>query len=101
MNILDEINAKVTNLERTVLQLLERLNAPAPVAHEKITLKEAAIILKRSVDTVRRGCKAERWPHHRNGREIYFFRDELMAHLEKKPTTSASIARDMMAGKRN
>lgn len=102
MNILDELNAKVTALHHDVQELKTLLQGavPKPVPHERIGIREAAKILNRSVDTVRDGCKSGRYPHHKDGIHFMFFRDELAAYMNQQPTTAASLAKKAQQGSR-
>lgn len=98
MNILDEMNQRLLRMEQQFGEVLKKLDAQ-PVPHERMGLQQAAHMLGRSTDTVRRGCKADRYPHHRDGNRYIFFRDELQAYLDRQPTTAARIAEKAMAGK--
>lgn len=98
MNILDQVLQEVREMRTELADLRSKIGAPDRVPHERITISEAAQMLGRSVDTVRDGCKSGRYPGHRDGNRYYFFRDEVQAYLDAKPTTAKSLAERAMEG---
>ena len=101
MNILDEIKVELAALRNEVVAVRQLLKAAAPVPHRRMGIREAARMIGLSVDTVRRGCRtSNRWPHHRDGNRLYFFQDELQAHLDKKPETATSLAEEAVKNRR-
>lgn len=101
MNILDMILTEVREMRTELDDLRSKIGAPDRVPHERITLSEAARMLGRSIDTVRDGCKSGRYPGHRDGNRYHFFRDEVQAYLDAKPTTAKDIAEKAIAGHRS